>query len=80
MGDMGDVFNAMRERDEERRAHNLQAADSTGWTKHTDYHWSRDLHGKRLDYWPTRQKFQYDGRVMCGDVEGFIRNRTRYDR
>ena len=43
MGDMGEVFNAMREMDAERRSRNLAAADPTGWTIHTEYHWSRDL-------------------------------------
>lgn len=33
------------------------------------------LNGKRLDYWPSRNKFQYEGKVLCGDVQGFIRNR-----
>lgn len=46
-----------------------------GWVTHTEHHWSRDLNGKRLNYWPSRNKFQYDGRVMCGDVYGFIKDR-----
>ena len=74
MGDMGEVFNAMREMDAERRSRNLAAADPTGWTIHTEYHWSRDLGGSRLDYWPSRNKFQWRGKVMTGDVTGFIRN------
>ena len=77
MGDMAEVFNAMREADKERKALNFSKADPTGWTKHTEYHWSRKLNGKRLDYWPSRNKFQYEGRVMCGDVQGFIRKRER---
>lgn len=40
--------------------------DDGGWTKHTNYHWSRIAHGKRLDYWPTRKKWQYDGKVWRG--------------
>lgn len=38
------------------------------------YHWSRSLSGKRLDYWPSTKKFQYDGVVRRGDVEKFIRS------
>lgn len=75
MGDMREVFDAMRERDKERKQRNLAAADPTGWTQHTEYHWSRQLNGKRLDYWPSRNKFQYQGRVMAGDVVGFIKKR-----
>jgi hypothetical protein len=75
MGDMKEVFDLMKERNKERKAKNLASANPDGWTKHTEYHWSRKLHGKRLDYWPSRNKFQYDGKVMCGDVNAFIRNR-----
>lgn len=44
-----------------------------GWTEHTEYHWSRDLCGHRLDYWPSRKKYQYRGKVRRGDVNAFIR-------
>lgn len=77
MGDMAEVFTHMRERDRERKDRNLKAANPEGWTKHTMYHWSRDLNGKRLDYWPSRNKFQYQKRVMCGDVVGFIKKRIK---
>lgn len=75
MGDVGEAFRARREYDKERKERNLRAADPTGWTIHTEHHWSRTLNGKRLDYWPSRNKFQYEGRVMTGDVLGFIRKR-----
>lgn len=41
-------------------------ADDGNWTKHTPYHWSRMINGERLDYWPSRKKFQWRGRVMRG--------------
>lgn len=44
------------------------ADDDGGWTKHTDYHWSRMVNGERLDYWPSRKKFQWRGKVQRGDV------------
>lgn len=75
MGDMAEIFKLMKEQDRQRRERNLENADPKGWTLHTPYHWSRDLNGSRLDYWPTKNKFKYEDRVMCGDVEGFIRNR-----
>lgn len=77
--DMAEVFNIMREQDRERRERNLKNANPEGWTIHTEYHWSRTLNGKKLQYWPSRNKFMYNGRVMCGDVEGFIRNREKYN-
>ncbi len=48
------------------------AKDDGLWTKHTEHHWSRNVAGKRLDYWPSRKKFQFDGRVQRGDVLAFI--------
>lgn len=73
--EMGEMWAAHHEADRERKAKNLAAADPAGWTIHTELHWSRTLAGKRLDYWPSRNKFQYNGRVMTGDVNGFIRKR-----
>ena len=80
MGDMREVFDAMKERDKERKARNLKDSLEKvyalgGWTVHTEYHWSCMLNGNRLDYWPSRNKFQYNGKIMCGDVVGFIKNR-----
>lgn len=43
-----------------------------GWTIHTDTHWSRMVAGHRLDFWPSRKKFQYRGKVRRGDVFKFI--------
>lgn len=44
------------------------AGDDGGWTKHTEHHWSRMVSGERLDYWPSRKKFQWRGKVQRGDV------------
>ena len=77
MGDMSEEFNALKQLNKDRKKRNLESANSDGWNKHTPYHWSRQLGGKRLDYWPSRNKFQYDGKVMCGDVIGFIKNREQ---
>lgn len=43
-----------------------QVADDGQWTKHTPHHWSRTVNGERLDYWPSRKKFQWRGNVMRG--------------
>lgn len=77
MGDMGEMFNAMRDADKERRERNLATANPDGWKQHTEYHWSRVLQGKRLDYWPSRNKFQHNGRIMTGNVDGYIRKREK---
>lgn len=61
----------------ERGVRNLAKADPAGWVQHTEFHWSRTLNGKQLDYWPSRQKFQYGGKVHTGDVLSFIRKREQ---
>lgn len=64
-----DKFNADRKAFMDKAVTN----DDGGWTKHTEYHWSRMVNGKRLDYWPSRSKFQYEGKVQRGDVLNFIK-------
>ena len=75
MGDMREDFDIIKKLNKGRKKRNLESASKEGWHIHTEYHWSRSLAGKRLDYWPSRNKFQYDGKVHTGDVIGFIKNR-----
>lgn len=72
MGDMAEDFRLMKERDRERRERNLKAADPTGWTKRTEYHWQRTVCGHVMDYWPTRNKFRWKGKTHHGGVGAFI--------
>lgn len=65
-----------KEKFDEDRARFLKSANENndgGWTIHTDYHWSRMVAGSRLDYWPSRNKFQYKGKVQRGNVISFIK-------
>jgi hypothetical protein len=80
MGERDPLWDALKEHSKEKfdadRARftaEAQAADDGGWTKHTAHHWSRNVAGDRLDYWPSRKKYQHRGRVMRGDVMVFIR-------
>jgi hypothetical protein len=75
MGDMEEGFRELDRLNKERKERNLESASKEGWHLHTEYHWSRTLNGKRLDYWPSKNKFQYQGKVMCGDVMKFIKKR-----
>lgn len=50
-----------------------QERDDGQWVKHTPYHWSRIVAGERLDYWPSRSKWQFKGKVQRGDVLAFIK-------
>lgn len=62
--------------DSDRKRFLAEALDSSnndgGWTHHTPYHWSRKVAGHLLNYWPSRKKFQYRGKVRRGDVNAFI--------
>lgn len=53
----------------------LEAAnrqDDGKWAKHTQYHWSRYVNGTRVDYWPSKSKYQIEGRIFQGDVYAAI--------
>ena len=81
MSDVSEDYKALREHNKRKREGNLSNAianDDGGWTKHTTYHWSRTLNGKRLDYWPSRNKFQYEGKISYGGIDGFIRKREAH--
>ncbi len=85
MGDMGEIFNFMRQRDRERRHRNLAKAnervehktDSIAWIKHTDVHWQTKIGPNTLDFWPSTNRFRYLGRTHVGDVYGFIKNQEK---
>ncbi len=78
MGDMGEIFRGMTEADRQRRYRNLDKAKESKlpWIKHTEWHWSLDLCGDRLDYWPTKNKFRWRRHTYQGGVEGFIKKRS----
>jgi hypothetical protein len=75
MADRDPIWDALKERsqgkfdaDRTRFLQQAQTDDDGGWTKHTEFHWSRMVNGERLDYWPSRKKFQYRGRCRVGFV------------
>lgn len=75
------VWDALKQRGKEKfdadRARFMNeavSADDGGWIKHTEWHWSRIVAGQRLDYWPSRKKFQYQGTVRRGDVMKFLQS------
>lgn len=80
MSDRDPIWDALKdhskskfEADRARFFSDAQANDDGGWTKHTQYHWSRWISGSQLDYWPSRKKWRYRGKVQRGDVQKFIR-------
>lgn len=66
MSDMGEIYAAMQERTRQHRAEMLAKANTDGWTKHTEWHFSRTFNGKRMDWWPSGGKARYDGRMVYG--------------
>ena len=80
MSDRDPIWDALKARskekfDKDRKTFlaKAQSEDDGGWIKRTPYHWQRLVAGKLLDYWPSRSKFQYDGKVQRGDVVKFIK-------
>lgn len=62
-------------KDRERFMKEANDSNDGGWTVHTEYHWSRTVAGDRLDYWPSRKKWQFKGRISRGDVQQFIKKK-----
>ena len=58
--------------DRQRFIQEAEAKDDGLWTKHSKYHWSRYVRGHNLQFWPSRRKFSYRGKVKRGDVWKFI--------
>ena len=80
MGDMGDDFRKFKKFQKKRNAKNLEKAqkkDDGSWIKHTTYHWSKMLNNKKLDYWPSKNKWMYDGKVSQGDIQSFMNKRQK---
>lgn len=80
MGDRDPIYDALKEisrekfdADRARFMSQAEAADDGGWHKHSQHHWSRMLNGERLDYWPSRKKYQWRGKVRRGDVMAVVR-------
>ncbi len=70
-----EIFDLIREERKLKRANNLAQADSSGWFKHTPYHWSQILDGKKLDYWPSSNKWQYNKKMYRGGLPSWIKDK-----
>jgi len=53
---------------QQRLARNEATYDLSNWKQHTPYHWGRTVKGKKLDFWPTKDKWMYDGKVRVGGL------------
>ena len=74
--DMKDHFKDKFDADRKRFMQEALEQDEGAWTKHTEFHWSRMVAGHKLDYWPSRKKWQYKGKVKRGDVYAFMRSKS----
>lgn len=63
---MGDTFREMTKQKKLHRANMLAKADTTGWTQHTEYHYSRIYNNNRIDWWPSSGKAQYKSKMIYG--------------
>lgn len=80
MSDRDPIYDALKEisrekfdADRARFMSQAEAEDDGGWHKHSQHHWSRMLNGERLDYWPSRKKYQWRGKVRRGAVMDVVR-------
>jgi len=70
------LWRAFKHHNHKRKESNLVKAEQSELANmmvhHTQYHWSMQLVGKHLDYWPSKNKFQYDGRIHNTDIQGLL--------
>jgi len=73
---MADVWAGHPQAVQEHRAKMLAQANTTGWTRHTDYHFSRVFDGVRVEWWPS------GGKAKIGDcmVYGHRNVRRAFDK
>ena len=77
---LGELWAGHKEHDRARRMANLAKAEKRvqlHWKKHTEWHWSHMLNGERIDYYPTKNKFVHNRKVMHGDPEAYIFKRSK---
>lgn len=79
MSEIGEMYKALRQNEqasrELQRVENLRNHTSTDWIQHTPYHWGRWVDGKKLDFWPSRDKWMYDGKVRVGGLADWLKER-----
>lgn len=56
-----EVFDEIRKNRQDRRNKRLASTSDFGWSKHTDTHWYRYIKGEKLHYWPSANKWLYNG-------------------
>ena len=68
-----EVFKDMRRARQVKRDKQLAAADDTGWSKHTVHHWYRMVGGRKLEFWPSSNKYRYLNKMYRGALPRFIK-------
>jgi hypothetical protein len=66
MSDAGELFRTQAEATKRHRAEMLAKADTSGWTRHTDFHFSRYYGRDRIEWWPSGGKAKFKGRMVYG--------------
>lgn len=46
-----------------------EIAKAADWVIHTDYHWTTIIEGEKIDYWPTKAKFRFEGQTKVGEKQ-----------
>lgn len=73
MFEMSEIFKVMKETKKESRKKRLDSANLEGWTKRTEYHYSRLVNGVKINYWPS------SGLCMIGNKKHDINSKCIRD-
>lgn len=78
----GPIFGCLKDAEAHKKKERFEAflahPISQGMKQHALNHWSTSLEGKRLEYWPTAQKWRWKDKTYWGTLksfENFLRKR-----
>lgn len=73
-----EIFDEIKRERKQRRAERRAAfSGGPGWTQHHETHWSYQLLGEQLDYWPGPMRWRWRKKNSTGDVMAFIRKKEK---
>ena len=63
---MGEIFKFHKQIQDQNKIFRLSIANTEGWERHSDYHFSRIIKGKRVDWWPSTGTIIYNSKRQYG--------------
>lgn len=69
MGDMAEVFAALKDERKKNKKKRLEEANTDGWISHSPYHFTKMMPDGYISWWPSTVKAQYRNKMYYGYKE-----------